>query len=393
MAKEIKTTRSIIARTQRLEDMRSALLNMLEDTEDARRDAEAERNKIQTIIANLADGLLVFDTTGRLDVINPHAEKMFGIKAADALGLTKEDLVRFPTMLPSLKILNEQEDVFRREVAVQEDFVAELTKIQIRFGKMPMGIMVILHDITREKEIERLKTEFVSLTAHQLRTPLSAIKWMLRSLADGDTGELNVKQKEMLEKTYRSNERIIGLINDLLNVTRIEEGRYLYQPVLSHITDIVNNLVKDYSDAIKRKNISLKVKKPRQKLPRVLVDVEKITLAIQNLLDNAIKYTPSGGRIVISIALAASKTITITVEDTGMGIPKAQQARVFDKFFRATNAQTVDTEGSGLGLYLVKNIVEAHGGKVSFSSNEKKGTTFTITLPTREEVGEFLKKF
>ncbi len=393
MAKEIKTTRSIIARTQRLEDMRSALLNMLEDTEDARRDAEAERNKIQTIIANLADGLLVFDTTGRLDVINPHAEKMFGIKAADALGLTKEDLVRFPTMLPSLKILNEEEDVFRREVAVQEDFVAELTKIQIRFGKMPMGIMVILHDITREKEIERLKTEFVSLTAHQLRTPLSAIKWMLRSLADGDTGELNVKQKEMLEKTYRSNERIIGLINDLLNVTRIEEGRYLYQPVLSHITDIVNNLVKDYSDAIKRKNISLKVKKPRQKLPRVLVDVEKITLALQNLLDNAIKYTPSGGRIVISIALASPKAIKVTVEDTGMGIPKAQQARVFDKFFRATNAQTVDTEGSGLGLYLVKNIVEAHGGKVSFSSSEKNGTTFTITLPTREEVGEFLKKF
>ena len=392
MEKETRTTRSIIARTQRLEEMRAALLNMLEDTEEARRDAEAERNKIQTIITNFSDGLLVFNPNGRLDVINPHAEKIFGIQAEDALGLTKEELVRFPTMMASLKILNEKEDVFRREVLIQETFVAELTKIQIRLGRTPMGIMVIFHDITREKEIERLKTEFVSLTAHQLRTPLSAIKWILRALSEGDVGELEAKQKDMLEKAYNSNERMIDLINDLLNVTKIEEGRYLYQPVLSHITDVVNVVVKDYIELAKRKDIVFKVQKPLRKLPRVLIDEEKISLAIQNLIDNAIKYTPVKGTVTVSV-VGSSKEVKVSVQDSGMGIPKAQQNRVFGKFFRATNAQTVDTEGSGLGLYLVKNIVEAHDGKVDFISTAQKGTTFTITLPVKEEVGEFLKKF
>lgn len=392
MEKEVRTTRNIIARTQRLEEMRAALLNMLEDTEAARRDAEAERNKIQTIIANFSDGLLVFDSKGYLDVINPHAEKMFGIRAADALGLNKEELVRFPTMLSSLKILNEEEDVFRREVVIQETFVAELTKIQIRLDRKPMGIMVIFHDITREKEIERLKTEFVSLTAHQLRTPLSAIKWILRALSEGDVGELKAKQKDMVEKAYNSNERMIDLINDLLNVTKIEEGRYLYQPVLFHITDIVSAVVKDYTELAKRKNIVFTVQKPRQKLSRVLIDKEKISLAIQNLIDNAIKYTPTKGTVTVSVT-GSAKEVKVSVQDSGMGIPKAQQARVFGKFFRATNAQTVDTEGSGLGLYLVKNIVEAHEGTVSFTSTANKGTTFTITLPVKEEVGEFLKKF
>ena len=389
---ENKPTKDTISRMQRLEDMRAALLNMLEDTEGARRDAEEERNKVQTIIANLADGLLVFDTNWRLDVINPHAEKIFGVKKEEVLGLTKRELERFPNMVETLKIVNEVDDVFRREITIQ-NFVLAVTKAQIRLNRKPMGVMVIFHDITREKEIERLKTEFVSLTAHQLRTPLSSIKWVLRAFSDGEIGELTEKQKEMIEKTYRSNERMISLINDLLNVTRIEEGRYLYQPVLFHITDIIDGLVTDYKDILKRKNITLKIQKPRQKLPRVLVDVEKITLALQNILDNAVKYTPANGSITISVASPSPKTITIAITDTGMGIPKKQQARVFGKFFRATNAKTVDTEGSGLGLYLVKNIIEAHGGKVAFSSQEKKGTTFTITLPTREEVGEFLKKF
>lgn len=389
--KEVPET--TIQRTQELEEMRIALMNMLEDTEVARREAEKARNKVQTIITNLSDGLLVFDPNGHLEIMNPQAEKIFGLKAQDMLGRTKDELASFPTMKNTLGALEDTEDVFRRDILIKKGLSAEVTKLQINLGAGQVGAMIILRNTTREKEIEHLKSEFVSLTAHQLRTPLAGTKWILRSFLDGEMGQLSPRQKEMIEKTYISNERMIDLINDLLNVTRIEEGRYLYQPVLLHMSDIIVEVVEDFKEQAKRKNIHIVITKPRQKLPRVLVDKEKITLALQNLIDNAIKYTPSDGKVTVSVAPTSSaKEVEVSVQDTGIGIPEPQQARVFDKFFRATNAQRVYTEGSGLGLYLVKNIVEAHGGTIRFRSREGDGTKFSIVLPIREEVGEFLKK-
>jgi signal transduction histidine kinase len=134
------------------------------------------------------------------------------------------------------------------------------------------------------------------------------------------------------------------------------------------------------------------VKIKSREIPRVLVDEEKIRLAVQNLIENAIHYTPQGGRVTASVS-HDTKEVMLQVQDTGMGIPENQKARVFEKFFRASNAKTVDTEGSGLGLYLVNNIIQAHGGKVWFTSEEGKGSTFAFTLPVREEITEFLKKF
>ena len=254
------------------------------------------------------------------------------------------------------------------------------------------GTLVILHDITREKMVERMKTEFVSLAAHQLRTPLSAIKWTLRMLLDGDLGEITAEQRDFIEKTYSSNERMIALINDLLDVTRIEEGRYLYKPILTDFEPICQFVINSYQDEIKRKKLKLEFKKPEKKLPQVKVDVEKIRLVIQNLLDNAVRYTPAGGEIIISLA-QAKKAIEFSIKDTGIGIPKDQQERVFSKFFRGTNVIRMETEGSGLGLYITKNIIEAHGGKIWFESGAGKGTTFYFSLPTKEEFGEFLKEF
>jgi signal transduction histidine kinase len=234
--------------------------------------------------------------------------------------------------------------------------------------------------VTREKEIERMKTEFVSISAHQLRTPLSAIKWTLKMFLDGDLGELTKEQREFLEKTYQSNERMINLINDLLNVTRIEEGRFLYKPVLADIVPICQSVIDSYKDEIEKRNLKFKFKKPKE-LPKVRVDIEKISLAIQNLLENAIRYNKFGGEIEM-VLKEKEKEIEFSIKDTGIGIPKDQQNRVFTKFFRGSNAMKMETEGSGLGLFITKNIIEAHGGRIWFESEEGKGTTFYFTLPT-----------
>ena len=253
--------------------------------------------------------------------------------------------------------------------------------------KEKLGKLVILHDITREKIVEKMKTEFVSLAAHQLRTPLSAIKWTLRILLDGDLGDF-------LEKTYQSNERMISLINDLLDVTRIEEGRYLSKLTLVNIEEVINLVVNSYKDEIKRRKIKFEFKKPEEKMPQIMVDVEKMGLVVQNLLDNAVHYTRPGGEVIISLNRGA-KDIEFSIKDTGTGIPEEQQERIFTKFFRGTNAIKMEAEGSGLGLFIAKNIIDAHNGKIWFESKQGEGTTFYFNIPIyeKEEFTEFLTKF
>lgn len=233
---------------------------------------------------------------------------------------------------------------------------------------------------SHEQEVEKLKTEFVSLAAHQLRAPLSQIKWTLQAILDGDMGVVTEQQREYLSKTFVSNEKMIALINDLLNTTRIEEGRYLYQPAPAQIKDTVESLVTWYQEEAKRRGIALQFEHSNEEFPKVAIDEEKIRLALQNLVDNALRYTPQGGKVTVFLK-RDTQNIEISVKDTGIGIPLEQQPRLFEKFFRAENAKKTDSQGTGLGLYLTKNIIEAHGGKISFESQENKGTTFTCTIP------------
>jgi PAS domain S-box-containing protein len=374
-------------------ETRLALLNMLEDTEEAKEKAEEEKNKTLAIINNFTDGLLVFDTNDRLSLFNPRAEVFFDIKARDVVERSISQLATFPTMKSLAALLKEKiEGVYREELKISEKFTVEVSTVPIIHKKEKLGDLVILHDITREKMVERMKTEFVSLAAHQLRTPLAAIKWTLRMLLDGDLGEITEEQKDFIEKTYSSNERMIALINDLLDVTRIEEGRYLLKPTPASLEDVVQFVIKSYQEEIKRRKIKLEFQKPAKKTPQVMIDAEKMRIAIQNLVDNAVKYTPPQGTVTVSLKFTKKK-IELSVKDTGIGIPKDQQERVFTKFFRAANVIRKETEGSGLGLFIAKNIIEAHKGKIWFKSKEGEGTTFYFTLPVKEEFTEFLKEF
>ena len=380
-------------KTKELEESRTALMNMLEDVEEARGKAEEEKNKTLTIINNFTEGLLLFDPENKLSLINPQAEVFFEVKSRDIIGRPVLELSTFPTIEPLVRLVGgEIKGVFRKELPITEKLTLEVSTVPMMREEEKLGTLIILHDITREKIIERMKTEFVSLVAHQLRTPLSAIKWTLRMLLDRDLGPITEEQKDFVEKTYSSNERMITLINDLLDVTRIEEGRFLYKQILTDIGTLCQFVINSYKDEVKRKKLKLEFKKPEKKLPPVMLDVEKMRLAINNLVDNAIRYTPPGGRVTVSLSYD-KKEIEFSVKDTGVGIPKDQQERVFTKFFRGANVMRMATEGTGLGLFITKNIIEAHGGKIWFESEENMGTTFYFTIPIKEKFGEFLREF
>lgn len=247
--------------------------------------------------------------------------------------------------------------------------------------------MLIRRDLELRRaneELENLdqnKSKFVSIAAHQLRTPLSAVKWAMRMMIDGDFGALNIKQRTILMKGYESNDHMIRLVNDLLNVDRIESGRFIYKLRPIQMKDLINNVLSEFTTAVSRKKVIIKLEPSEDPLPEVFVDPEKLRQVIQNLLDNAIRYTPAGGTIQIGIFLKKPGMLTISIADSGIGIPKEVQEKVFEKFFRANNARKVETDGSGLGLYIVRGIVEKHKGAVWFESEKDKGTTFFFTLP------------
>jgi len=374
---------------EELKQARNALLNILEDTEEARKIAVEERNKTLTIIQNFADGILVFDEKNNLELINPLAEEFLGVKKEEIIQKNISELSETPKFKHLIKLLDSFPEgkaiksIFREELPLRENLFLEITTLPLIMESNLKGTLAILHNVTREKNIEKMKTEFVSISAHQLRTPLSAVKWTIRMILDGDVGEISNEQRDLLQKTYLSNERMINLINDLLNVTRIEEGKLLYEPKLAQLEDIVWSVAGNFKQEIKRKKIDFKFKKPSQALPKVKVDQEKIKLAVENLIDNAIRYTFPKGKVEISFR-CPDKVIEFKVKDSGVGIPKDKQERIFTKFFRGPNVIRMETEGTGLGLYTTKNIIEAHKGKIWFESEEGKGTTFYFALPTEE---------
>ena len=349
--------------------------------EEARQKAEEEKEKTLTIIANFSDGLLVLNSENKLSLMNPRAEIFLQTKAETALGSLMPGLKNFPGFKLLIETLEKESlEIFRKELSIRENLILEASTVPMISGEEKLGTLVVLHDVTREKTVEKLKTEFVSLAAHQLRMPLSGIKWALKMILDGDVGKITKGQKELVDKSYESNERMINLINDLLNVARIEEGRYLFKSAITDMDTIVQFVVNSYKEDAEKKGVKLEFEVLEKELPQVKLDVEKMRLAVQNLIDNAIKYTPSGGSVKVSLRLK-NKDIECRISDTGVGIINDQKLRVFSRFFRGANVVKMETDGSGLGLFIAKNIIEAHGGMIWFESEEGKGATFFFTIP------------
>ncbi|MEK7103933.1 MAG: ATP-binding protein [Patescibacteria group bacterium] len=378
-------------RTKELEESKEALLNILEDVEEEKKRTEDEKNKTEAIIKNFADGLLLLEEE-KITIFNPKAEEIFGLKEEEVKEKIIWALEGNEKIAPLVALFKaEKSRLFRKELSLREDLIVEVSTTAVLREGEELGNIVIFHDITREKFVERMKTEFVAIAAHQLRTPLSAVKWILRMFLDGDMGQISETQSQFLQKTYESNERMINLVNDLLNVARIEEGRFLQKMQECDMADILLETVGTFKEEAEKKGLSFSCVLPSKKLPKVSVDKEKIIMAIQNIIENAIFYTKSGGISLSVDYLPQKNEFMVKVQDTGIGIPENQKVRIFSRFFRGGTALKTETEGSGLGLFIAKNIVEAHGGKIWFDSQEGKGTTFYFTLPANGIASKNLK--
>ncbi len=353
---------------------------------------EEQKKEIFAIIENLPDGLLIFDRTNKLSFINRQAQVLLGISSKKILRKHILELTRIPNIQPLVALLGGGiKETSREEVKINENLILEVSSTPLFVqDNQKIGTLVILHNITRQEEMEKMKSEFITVAAHQLRTPTSAIKWILQSFLEENASSLTETQKEAIEKAYKINERVISLVSNLLNVVEIEEGKYLSDVSLTDIREIIKSTIEDYQEKLKENKIKL-IYNPPKELPELMLDKEKIKTVFSDLIDNALRYTRPGGWIKIIIN-KPNKEIEIQIKDNGIGIPKNEQSKIFSKFYRASNALKVYTDGKGLGLFIARNIIEAHGGKIWFESEENKGTAFYISLPVKEKFAEYLTK-
>ena len=237
----------------------------------------------------------------------------------------------------------------------------------------------VIQGFEKLAEANQLKSEFVSIVSHQLRTPLTSIQWTINLMTK--IGGLNEEQLEKLKTIKESNQRMTDLINDLLNVSRIEQGKLGLRPERVSLKEIIQDLIKDYLPLAKASNINLSLE-TAQNIPLISIDPQGIKVVLQNLIDNAIRYIKNQGQVKIGLKRKKS-VIRCQVQDDGVGIPLEDQGKIFQKFFRSRNIMKYQTEGTGLGLFISKSIIEASGGKIGFTSQENKGSIFWFEIPIK----------
>lgn len=380
---------------QEQDKQRSAILNVLEDIEVEKNKTEIIANdlkKFQLAVNNASDQIVITDQNGIILHANSALERITGFKVKDSLGqkagskktwggrMSEEFYKQLWKTIKIDKKTFSGEVLNHRKNGIEYTALANITPVLDKNGEV-VYFVAIERDITREKEVDKMKTEFVSVASHQLRTPLTAIRWYVEEIYNGEFGKLNKEQKDYLKQVLESNDRMIKLVNDLLNVSRLETGRVTIEPVPTNIMELINEVVAESNVLAQARNCKLIFIKPKTKLPDINIDPALIRQVVNNLVSNAVKYSKFGDKSLVTIKLSKKvPNVIISVKDNGIGIPKENQYRIFDKFFRAENAVKTETEGTGLGLYIAKTVVESSGGKIWFSS-DKKGTEFAFSLP------------
>ncbi|MEK7607282.1 MAG: PAS domain S-box protein [Patescibacteria group bacterium] len=374
-------------------------------------ETEKEKIKVKATLQSIGEGIFALDTRERVLLINKKAEEMLGLSMADFHGKTFFDVIRAETedgkTLPQEKrasgmTLRSGETRIQDYVFNHKDgskFLAHITAAPFIVEKKIFGVVVVIRDITKEREVEKAKNEFISLASHQLRTPLSAVNWYAEMLLSGDAGKASKTQKEYLKEIYAGNQRMVELVNSLLNVSRLEMGTFTIETEQTDIEKLARDVMGELHPMIEPKKIKVKQQYGKP-LPALNADPKLLRIILQNILSNAVKYTPEKGRVSLDIRTRekgetiggktmAEPVMAITISDTGYGIPKNQQGKIFTKLFRADNVRQMDTEGTGLGLYIVKSVVDHSGGTIWFLSpgelapdgEKNKGATFYVIFP------------
>lgn len=380
---------------QELENAKIAAVNVLDDLQSEKGALARAKAKDEALLASMGDGLITTDVDGKIVLVNPSFEHITGWRLSEVRGKQLTDIL--PLTDSTEKTVPQTEHLIQKFIARQ---ITKTTTIAAYFkkknesllpvsitispmylGRQFLGLVEVFRDISAETIIDRAKSEFVSLASHQLKTPLTTIGWYTEILMDYEKERLSKKGKECLKKIFRNNNRMVALIDALLNVSRIDLGTLAVVPVPIRLETVADSVIEDFGPQMKKKRLQV-IKQIPKNLPTINADPQLMRTILQNLLSNAVKYSFDNGKISLTIEHHGTKML-LTVSDHGCGIPTAQQAQIFTKLFRADNAREMDSDGTGLGLYIAKAAVEQSGGAIRFESIENKGTTFYVSLPLK----------
>jgi len=357
-----------------------------EDLVKENRKVKKEKERINSVLKNVSEGLVIVDKEGKVLLLNPAAERLMGVDKEDKVGqhilegLKEEQIVSFS---------KDKKQAIEIELAgpsqdTKKTLRASTAVIESEEGET-IGMVSVLSDITKQKDLERMKDAFVSHVSHELRTPLISIQKSLGLILEGGSDKLDEQQKQFLEIASNNATRLTSLVNDLLDVAKLESGRMSlnYAHIkLGTIVDDTFNMVKGWADT---RGVCLE--KVGVENIELDADAKMLNQVFTNLIGNAIKFTPQGGKITVSAEVLDKGQLKISVSDTGCGIPAESLGTVFNKFeqVRSVDPQT-SVKGTGLGLAIVKEIVELHGGTVEAESELGKGANFFFIIPKQKEV-------
>lgn len=347
--------------------------------------AISERNKLNEILSSIIDGIIAIDFNKNIMLLNKAAEQLTGYTQKEVFGKPVSSIIH---------LFEDGEEIITKSYS-QANFnksaklvgkMGRQTKVNVMTQEVDGTIqtnlshILILHDLSKEEELEQMKMDFVSMASHELKTPLTSIVGYLSVFLEGDIKKLTPEELELLNKAFISARQLQTLISNLLNVNKIEKEKFSVSPEEVNYMDILTKSIEDLKAQASQKNILLSLVAPLQPLPKVMADPIRIAEVITNLVANAINYTNPGGRVQISTQVSPNEVTTI-VADTGIGLPKEAIPHLFNKFFRVSNQLQKGNKGTGLGLYISKSIIEKLNGKIWVESEVGKGSKFFFTLP------------
>jgi len=358
---------------------------------------DLERNQINAMVSSINDPAISYTDNFEIILVNKAMEKFIGISKKELIGkhITPElsndarfgllSKIVFPSLAPV--VLEKSIDAYPERIKVKfyrpKELIVEIitTKVIDEKGKV-YGFLRIIHDLTKEEVLRKTQSDFITIVAHQLRTPLSGLSWILEMLANKESGTLTLEQEKLIDDGRKAMKESLKTVEDLLNAAQIEEGRFGFQFSANNIEKIIENVLIKFEPVSKINNVKLIFQRPEFQLEPFVMDSLRVKLVLEILVDNALKYNVKNGEVRIKINPMEGKPfILISVEDTGIGISREDLARLFTKFFRSKAALKGQTSGIGLGLYLAKNIIDGHGGKIWAKSALGRGSIFTFSLP------------
>ncbi|MFS0615358.1 cell wall metabolism sensor histidine kinase WalK [Lederbergia ruris] len=346
--------------------------------QEAQATTEGERRKLSSVLSFMTDGVIATDRKGRVILINERAAEMLDVSRETVLSQPITELLELEEDYSFDDLLAEQESIVLDYSTKESQFIlrANMSVIQRETGFVN-GLIVVLHDVTEQEKLDRERREFVSNVSHELRTPLTTMRSYLEALSDGA-----IKDDELgprfLDVTRNETERMIRLVNDLLDLSRMDSRNFTINPGWVNFISFLNQII-DRFEMTKERYVYFKRLLPKESV-YVEIDEDKLTQVIDNIISNALKYSPEGGTITFRVKLLDDH-IEVSISDQGIGIPKDNLNKVFERFYRVDRARTRQLGGTGLGLAIAKEIIGVHGGDIWAKSQEGKGTTIIFTLP------------